>query len=93
MIYNNMIETAIILGLMVVILGYTTINLLFKTEKLEDIIEKQQNYINSISEIIQKSEIKLGEIDRKEIFKSDDEIGWFFNEIKNIQKIISQYKN
>jgi hypothetical protein len=88
-----MIETAIILGLMVVILGYTTINLLFKTEKLEDIIEKQQNYINSISEIIQKSEIKLGEIDRKEIFKSDDEIGWFFNEIKNIQKIISQYKN
>jgi predicted PurR-regulated permease PerM len=93
MIYNNMVEIIITLGLMVVILGYTTINLLFKTEKLEDIIENQQNYINSISKIIKKSEKKLKEIDRNETFKSDDEIGWFFNEIKNIQNILSNYKN
>jgi predicted PurR-regulated permease PerM len=88
-----MVEIIITLGLMVVILGYTTINLLFKTEKLEDIIENQQNYINSISKIIKKSEKKLKEIDRNETFKSDDEIGWFFNEIKNIQNILSNYKN
>jgi peptidoglycan hydrolase CwlO-like protein len=88
-----MIETIIILGMMVVILGYTTINLLVKNEKAEDIIVSQQNYISSISEIIQNSEKKIKEIDEKEIFKSDDEIGWFFNELKKIQNILSQYKN
>jgi hypothetical protein len=76
-----------------VILGYTTINLLVKNEKAEDIIISQQNYISSISEIIQNSEKKIKEIDEKEIFKSDDEIGWFFNELKKIQNILSQYKN
>ena len=88
-----MIETIIILGIMVVILGYTTINLLVKNEKAEDIIISQQKYISSISEIIQNSEKRIKEIDEKEIFKSDDEIGWFFNELKKIQNILSQYKN
>jgi hypothetical protein len=88
-----MIETIIILGIMVVILGYTTINLLVKNEKAEDIIVSQQKYISLISEIIKNSEKRIKEIDEKEIFKSDDEIGWFFNEIKKIQNILSQYKN
>jgi len=78
---------------MVVILGYTTINLLIKNEKAEDIIVSQQNYILSISEVIKNSEKRIKEIDEKEIFKSDDEIGWFFNELKKIQNILSQYKN
>ena len=78
---------------MVVILGYTTINLLFKNEQAEDIIISQQKYISSITEIINNSEKRLKEIDEKEVFKSDDEIGWFFNEIKKIQNILSQYKN
>jgi peptidoglycan hydrolase CwlO-like protein len=88
-----MIETIIILGIMVVILGYTTINLLVKNEKAEDIIVSQQKYISSISEVIKDSEKRIREIDEKEIFKSDDEIGWFFNELKKIQNILSQYKN
>jgi predicted PurR-regulated permease PerM len=88
-----MIETIIILGIMVVILGYTTINLLFKNEQAEDMIISQQKYISSISEIIKNSEKRLREIDEKEVFKSDDEIGWFFNEIKKIQNILTQYKN
>ena len=88
-----MIETIVILALVVVILGYTTINLLFKNEKAEDIIVSQQKYISSISEIINNSEKRLREIDEKEVFKSDDEIGWFFNEVKKIQNILSQYKN
>jgi hypothetical protein len=88
-----MVETIIILSIVVVILGYTTINLLFKNEKIEDLIISQQKYISSISEIIKDSEKKLGEIDKKGVFESDDEIGWFFNEIKKIQNILSQYKN
>ena len=82
----------LILIILVVILGYTTINLLFKIEKQEDIISQQNVFFEEISDIINKSEIKLNEIDAKGIFKSDDEIGWFFNEIKKIQSNISHLR-
>jgi hypothetical protein len=75
-----------------VILGYTTINLLLKIEKQEDIISQQNTFFEEMSDIINKSEIKLNEIDAKGIFKSDDEIGWFFNEVKKIQSNISHLK-
>jgi hypothetical protein len=82
----------LILIILVVILGYTTINLLFKIEKQEDIISQQNIFFEEISDIINKSEIKLNEIDAKGMFKSDDEIGWFFNEIKKIQNNISHLR-
>jgi hypothetical protein len=80
------------LMILVVILGYTTINLLLKIEKQEDIISQQNTFFEEMSDIINKSEIKLNEIDAKGIFKSDDEIGWFFNEVKKIQSNISHLK-
>jgi HAMP domain-containing protein len=80
------------IGILVVILGYTTFNLLRKNEKLEDIAISQQNLIKAISIQIQQSEEKLNKIDEKGIFKGDDEIGWFFNEIKKIQNDLSQFK-
>jgi hypothetical protein len=81
-----------ILGLLVVILGYTTFNLLRKSEKAEDIIISQSDFIENLSSQISKSENRLDEIDEKGTFKSDDEIGWFFNEIKQLQANISQFK-
>jgi HAMP domain-containing protein len=80
------------IGILVVILGYTTFNLLRKNEKLEDIAISQQNLIEAISVQIQQSEEKLNKIDEKGIFKGDDEIGWFFNEIKKIQNDLSQFR-
>lgn len=80
------------IGILVVILGYTTFNLLRKNEKLEDIIISQQNFIKTISVQIQQSEEKLNKIDEKGVFKGDDEIGWFFNEIKKIQNDLSQFR-
>ena len=81
-----------ILGFLVVILGYTTINLLRKNEKAEDIIISQNVFIDEVSSQIEKSEKRLDEIDEKGVFKSDDEIGWFFNEVKQIQNNISRFK-
>ena len=82
----------IILGLLVVILGYTTFNLLRKNEQAEDILVSYQEFINKLQEHITKSENRLKEIDRKETFKSDDEIGWFFNEVKQLQNDLSRFK-
>ncbi len=83
---------AIILGLLVVVLGYTTFNLLQKNERAEDIIFSYQEFIKNINEQINKSEKRLEEIDQRGLFKSDDEIGWFFNEVKKIQKNLSRFK-
>jgi len=82
----------IILGILVVILGYTTFNLLRKNEKAEDILVSYQEFINKIDEHISFSNDRLKQIDQKGTFKSDDEIGWFFNEIKIIQNDLSQFK-
>ena len=54
-----MIVLTIILALMVVILGYTTFNLLNKNEKQEDILTGYMVYLNKISKIIDESDKKL----------------------------------
>jgi len=87
-----MLEIIIILGVLVVTLGYTTFNLLRKTEKAEDVIISQSQFLNSLSTQIEESSKKLSEIDEKGVFEGDDEIGWFFNEIKKLQNDLSQFK-
>ena len=82
----------IILSLLVAIFGYATFNLLRKNEKAEDIILSQQEFINKVQEQAVFTEKRLEQIDKKGTFKSDDEIGWFFNEIKVLQKGLSQFK-
>ena len=85
-------RTVGILGFLVVTFVYTTFNLLRKNEKAEDIIVSQDEFIKSISSQIEKSQERLDKIDEKGSFKSDDEIGWFFNEVKKIQNDLSRYK-
>jgi len=86
-----MIIAIVILSLMVVILGYTTFNLLRKNEKQEDILMGYMSYLNKVSDIIEISDKKLKEIDAKESFKSDDEVGFFFESVKQIQSILNQF--
>ena len=81
-----------VLGLLVVILGYTTFNLLRKNEKAEDIIVSQNTFIENVSSQIENTEKRLNEIDEKGVFEGDDEIGWFFNEIKILQNDLSRFK-
>jgi len=82
-----------ILGLLLIISLYVVYNLLRKVEFGEDIIESQNLYINKIQEAIIFSNDKIKEIDERGVFKSDDEIGWFFENIKYIQETINQALN
>jgi len=86
-----MIIVIVILSLLVVILGYTTFNLLRKNEKQEDILMGYMSYLNKVSDIIEMSDKKLKEVDARESFKSDDEVGFFFESIKQIQSILNQF--
>jgi len=87
-----MITTIIILSISVVVLGFTTWNLLRKTEKQEDIILQYDNYITEFNKQIEIADDRLKKIDEKGTFKSDDEIGWFFKQIKVIQDGITRFK-
>ena len=86
-----MIVAVIILSVLVVILGYTTFNLLRKNEKQEDILAGYMTYLNKISDYIEVTDKRLKELDAKETFKSDDEIGFFFEQIKNIQSVLNSF--
>lgn len=86
-----MIYIIIALSIGVVILGYTTFNLLRKNEAQEDILASYMTYLNKISEIIDVSDKKLKEVDEKGLFEADDEIGWFFEQVKMIQKVLNQF--
>ena len=80
-----------ILSVIVVTLGYTTFNLLRKNEKQEDILTAYMVYLNKISDYIETTDKKLKEIDAKGSFESDDEIGFFFKQIQNIQTVLNSF--
>ena len=82
----------ILLGILVVILGYTTINLFRKNEKMLEIIINQNSYITEFSKQLEITDSRLQEIDSKGVFKSDDEIGWIFDQIKVLQEPLSRFK-
>jgi len=86
-----MILTIIILSVLVVVLGFTTFNLLRKNEKQEDILAGYMSYLNKISDTIEASDKKLKEVDYKGSFKSDDEVGFVFEQIKSIQTILNAF--
>jgi hypothetical protein len=80
------------LSILAVVLLYTTINLLRKNERAEDIVVGYLIYLDQISKVIEASDEKLKKIDQKESFKSDDEIGFFFEQVKKIQEILNEFK-
>ena len=86
-----MILTIVLLSILVVTLGFTTFNLLRKNEKQEDILAGYMTYLNKISDYIEVTDKRLKELDAKETFKSDDEIGFFFEQIKNIQTVLNSF--
>ena len=81
-----------VLSVLVVILGFTTFNLLRKNEKQEDILAEYLTYLDRLSKTIDASDKKLKEIDRAGTFKSDDEVGYFFQSIQDIQDILNDFK-
>lgn len=86
-------EIGIIITLIIIclLLGYTTINLLKKNEKLEDAVTNQDDFISILTSKIEESSIRLKEIDNKGSFEADDEIGWFFSTVKEIQNMLNQF--
>jgi hypothetical protein len=87
-------DTIILINVVVIlvgVVGYVIWNLMKKVEKLESMIDVQERYITDFYDLVKQSEMKIKEIDSKQLFQSDDEVGFFFNNLKTIQEALSDY--
>ena len=79
-----MITLSIILTLVITASFFIIRNLVQKNEQLEDFISKQSDAINACDQ-------RLKDIDDKNIFYADDQIGWFFKEIQKMQEALNEF--
>jgi hypothetical protein len=93
-----MIYIILILSLLVVVMGFTTFNLLRKVERYEDELNKRQDaiisyqeYINGLGSTVEFMNKRINEIDAKGTFKSDDEVGFFFDRLKILNDMLRPY--
>ncbi len=70
---------------LLVVAGIALLNVVKKNEALEDFITKQ-------SEAIDSCDKRLKTIDDRGSFIADDEIGWFFTEVRKIQEALNEFR-
>ena len=75
----------IILTIIIVIQVYVIINLLVKTEKLE-------TWVETFTQQVIKVQEDLNDIDQTGAFKSDDEVGSIFQQIKLIINELDKFR-
>lgn len=87
---------AVALGVALLISIYININLLRKNEAYEDSVTDADSYVfqmeswvKELQKRITEANRRLKEIDRKGSFESDDEVGFFFRELKQIMDNIN----
>jgi hypothetical protein len=93
-----MIYIISILSILVVVLGFTTFNLLRKVEQSEDELKRRQDaiisyqeYINGLGSTVEFMTKRIDEVDAKGTFKSDDEVGFFFERLKMLNDMLRPY--
>ena len=79
------------LGVLIIVAAFIIWNLMRKVERLEDIVEDQVGYLQNISYLISTSREEVGKLDASGHFQADDELGVFFNYIKQIQDTADNY--
>ena len=85
------IISGILVGI-IIILSYIIRNLLMlKVEKYEDVTIDQTQYLQNISNLIGDSKKHLNKLDERGVFQSDDEVGYFFKQMKLVQKELDRY--
>lgn len=79
---------------LVLLLGgsvYAVYNLYKKYDALEKVAQENVDFILSLRSRVLSQQSYLKQLDRKGAFESDDEVGYFFKELKKIINDISFY--
>tara|TARA_R110000868_G_scaffold291291_1_gene551721 strand:+ start:129 stop:422 length:294 start_codon:yes stop_codon:yes gene_type:complete len=82
----------LILSILLAVAIFIIWNLNNKVVKQEGVIKYQVDYLKRISYIITESNLYVNKIDEKGIFRADDEVGTFFNFMKEIQEDINTFR-
>ena len=85
-----MIFSFILLILLLGVASYGIYNLLRRNEVLEDLVNEQATKLADIRTTILDIESKLVSLDIKGSFESDDEVGFFFTEIKKLSSELKE---
>ena len=80
-----------VLVVLILIFIYILSNLLRKVEKYEDIVQDQVQYLQNISNAVGEGQMHLRKLDENGVFQSDDEVGYFFEQMKTIQNELNRY--
>ena len=67
--------------------------LIRRNNALEKAVNEHQQYIDAISIVIADGDRRLRELDTMGAFEADDEVGNFFQNLREIQTTISQFNN
>ena len=62
-----------------------------KVERYEDVVQDQTQYLQNISNLVGDSQKHLKTLDEKGVFQSDDEVGYFFDNLKKVQDELNRY--
>lgn len=89
------ITTVLIIGLLFscifnVVLIFLLNRALIRVEKYEQYVLRYTSIFQKIQLTIEQGEMKLKELDTIGAFESDDEIGFFFKQVKELQKILTE---
>ena len=82
----------LLLSILLAVAIFIIWNLNNKVIKQEEIIEYQVDYLRRISYLITESNLYVNKLDEKGIFRADDEVGTFFNFMKEIQEDINTFR-
>ena len=74
------------------IVGVLGFLLIRKNQKLEEIIENQQQQLDAISVLIGKMDDDFKQLDGKMWVGEDEELQTVFNEMKEVQNVLSSLK-
>jgi hypothetical protein len=74
----------------IAILAYILIK---KVRNLETVVLEQQQYMDTISIVIGQADERMKELDASGMFQSDDEVGFFFENIKEIQTVLNDFNS
>ena len=85
-----MIITLILLSLALIASLFANYNLLKNYEQSEEYVENLETWLNEFSKTITDMNREMKKIDQKGSFESDDEVGYFYKELK---RIINQLNN
>lgn len=87
-----MTTTWIVLGLWVLtVIGYVVFNLYQKNKKLEDMVVRQQLFINDALSAYKEIDLLADKIDKTLWVQSDPEFLQLMEEIKSLQGMLKQY--